>query len=364
MDHLYLVPGFFGFANFGDLKYFAHVRQYLGRQLPTGWEIHYVPTKPTARLRRRAARLLEVIDRTAEPGARVHVIGHSTGGLDARLLVSPGFALPPESPPVDLWVPRIRTVVGIATPHHGTPLARVFASALGQQLLRLVSAISVHTIRLGSLPLPVVGRLGEALAWAKPGRLEGGVLEQLFRDVVRDFDASRRDALVAFFREMSTDQGLITQLTPEAMDIFNTNVEQAAGVRYGSVVTRARPPAGVAGNGPYLLYRALHQMTCPGPNDELPQPSAGQSEVLRVAYGDDPNQSSNDAIVPTLSQLFGEVVHAVWADHLDVIGHFGDPLCRPPHVDWLPTRTGFRRPEFEALWGNVARFLSRTGPHG
>ena len=65
----------------------------------------------------------------------------------------------------------------------------------------------------------------------------------------------------------------------------------------------------------------------------------------------------NDAMVPTRSQVWGEVVHAAWGDHLDVIGHFHAPERAPLHVDWMRTMSGFGRAEFEAMWDDVATFV-------
>jgi hypothetical protein len=70
-----------------------------------------------------------------------------------------------------------------------------------------------------------------------------------------------------------------------------------------------------------------------------------------------PSAAANDGIVPTLSQAWGQVVHAAVADHLDVLGHFRDAEHDPPHVDWLVSGSDFDRRRFEALWGDVARFL-------
>jgi hypothetical protein len=54
-------------------------------------------------------------------------------------------------------------------------------------------------------------------------------------------------------------------------------------------------------------------------------------------------------------------VHATWADHLDVVGHFDDPAHEPPHFDWLATGTGFGRAHFVRLWTDVAAFIA-PGP--
>jgi hypothetical protein len=82
--------------------------------------------------------------------------------------------------------------------------------------------------------------------------------------------------------------------------------------------------------------------------------------VLRRAYGRIPDAAANDGIVPTLSQLHGELVSAVWADHHDVIGHFNRPGHVPPHFDWMASGTGFDRAQFEQVWTRVARFLAAT----
>jgi hypothetical protein len=78
---------------------------------------------------------------------------------------------------------------------------------------------------------------------------------------------------------------------------------------------------------------------------------------LRGAYRALPSAVANDGIVPTLSQTWGQVIHAAVADHLDVLGHFRDAAHEPPHVDWLVSGSGFDRGRFEALWGDVVRFL-------
>ena len=62
--------------------------------------------------------------------------------------------------------------------------------------------------------------------------------------------------------------------------------------------------------------------------------------------------------MPTRSQVWGHVLHAAIADHLDVLGHFRDASHDPPHVDWLVTGSGFDRARFEVLWGDVTRFLT------
>ena len=65
-QHVFLIPGFFGFDNLGDLAYFAHAREALidwCRRAGVEVRVHTVPTLPTASLRLRAR---AVVDRMSE----------------------------------------------------------------------------------------------------------------------------------------------------------------------------------------------------------------------------------------------------------------------------------------------------------
>jgi triacylglycerol lipase len=61
--------------------------------------------------------------------------------------------------------------------------------------------------------------------------------------------------------------------------------------------------------------------------------------------------------VPTNSQIWGELIHATTADHLDVVGHFGDVSPDSPAADWLPSDSGFDAAGFGRLWDDVASFI-------
>jgi triacylglycerol lipase len=373
VHHVYLVPGFFGFANLGDLAYFGHVREFLLAAFARrglGLHVDVVVTRPTASLPRRAERVVTTIARTLHDDAGpVHLIGHSSGGLDVRLLLSSGVTLPTELD-VERWVRQVRTAVTVATPHHGTPLAAFFTSLLGRQVLRALSLSTIYLLRFGRLPLSALLELGAAVA-----RLDGllglnsGLLDQLYEQLLADFSPERRLALTTFFGEVEGDQALLTQLTPEAMEVFNACTRVRPGVRAGSVVTRARPPTlGAAldvgfdptGQATHAIYRALHRLTR-FPPERVPPLEDAQADVLRTAFGTLPDAAANDGVVPTRSQAWGEVIHAVEADHLDVVGHYGDPAHDPPHIDWITTGTGCNTERFEELWSAVVEWMLRDG---
>lgn len=367
--HVYLVPGFFGFANFGDFRYFAHVREHLEAWLAERGidaQIHYAPTFPTASLRRRAGRLIEIIAETAGSGDEpIHLIGHSTGGLDARMAVAPRASLV-CGVDVEPLAARVRTVVAVATPHYGAPTAAFFTSLLGQRILFLLSLITIHAIRLGTIPLPALVVLASALGTTGAGRLvSGGVMEQVYDLVLKDFSPERRLQIEKVFAQVQRDQTLLVQLTPEGLDLFNALATERDGVRRGCVVAQARPPsigrqlrvgASPTNQAMYNVFRALYAIASTLPEDVLPVPDDAQAIALIRAYGRVPSARGNDAMVPTRSQVWGEVVHAAWADHLDVIGHFHAPDGEPRHVDWMRTMSDFGRREHAAMWDDVARF--------
>jgi hypothetical protein len=82
-----------------------------------------------------------------------------------------------------------------------------------------------------------------------------------------------------------------------------------------------------------------------------------QERALVRAYDRLPTLKDNDGMVPTLSQVWGEVIHAAWGDHLDAIGHFYLPTHVPPHFDWLNSGARFTLEEFERIWIDVARYI-------
>src|SRR5687767_13115540 len=88
----------FGFGKLATYDYFAHVERALSRRFrDAGHELesHVVDVAPTASIRRRAVRLAELVAATCGTDrGPLHVLGHSTGGLDARLVSSPSARLP------------------------------------------------------------------------------------------------------------------------------------------------------------------------------------------------------------------------------------------------------------------------------
>jgi triacylglycerol lipase len=365
--HVLLVPGFFGFATLGEFAYFAHVRDFLVEALPEVGvlgEVDVVHTIPTASLERRAALLAQTAAKLLKTkgGGSLSLIGHSSGGLDARLLASPGAELP-TSVDVERIASTLRAIVTVATPHFGTPLAHLFRSLFGQQLLKLLSLSTIYALRAGRLPIRVVLRLAGVF---RKREAPSSVVDQLWAQLLHDFSADRRKAIEQFFGEVGSDRDLVSQITPAGTSAFNASTTNRAGVRYGCIVTRARPP-GVrsflrAGTDPYAhathsLFVALYRLASRTRANQVHVSREGIGALSR-AYRSRVDARANDGMVPTLSQVWGEVIRVAWADHHDIIGHFDHPTHVPPHFDWVASGTGFDRDHFESIWRDVATFVA------
>ncbi len=371
---VYLVPGFLGFVNLGRITYFGHVRHFLSERfgaLGVDARIHLVRSPPTASLPTRAARLAEAIARTARSGdGPLHLIGHSSGGLDVRLLTAPGVGLPTRAP-CERLAARVRTVVTVSTPHHGTPLAAFFTTLRGQQLLQVLSLNTIYVLHFGHLPISALLWMGGMVLRFGNLVVNSELLDELFSRLLEDFSVGRRRAVRSLLRDVVGDQSLMLQLTPEAMEVFNASVLARPGIRYGAVVTQAPRPSfratlavglDPAAQVTHAVYAGLHQLNAAAKRRAAARLTASQTRVLKRSYGATPLAGTNDGIVPTLSQVFGHVIHAAVADHLDALGHFGDAALDPPHVDWLVSGSAFDRQRFEALWTDVASFLVDDAP--
>lgn len=366
-----LVPGFFGFGRFGDLSYFNGVSDVLADALATRGiqaTITEVTTLPTASIRVRAARVLETLVHVAGQGqGPIHVVGHSTGGLDARLAIAPTASLPTEVRDFDYE--RVHTLVSVCCPHFGTPLASFFSSALGKPLLRLFARYWMWVLRRGRIPLKILLRLGYLVVRLRdPFRKRRGTLDELYEKLLDDFSDERRAELIDFLDAVSSDQSLLFQLTPAGCDLLNACTADP-GVRYGCVVARApsaslrslfRSALDLYTQIVHPVYALLHAIAARGESNLTPEPVPAQAERLLGAYGAAPAPGDNDGIVPTNSQVWGEVIYATKGDHLDVVGQFGRSDERGWGGDWIPSYAGFSELEFSELWSKVADFIAES----
>lgn len=397
----------FGFGRLATYDYFAHVQRALTRRFADAGhrlEAHVVDVSPTASIRRRAVRLAELVAKTSEDGEGViHLLGHSTGGLDARLVASPSARIPTAKENL-AWLSRLRSVTTMSTPHYGTPLASFFATVSGQRMLYAVSALTFIGLSLGAPPLAAasalvvaIGRLDRTLG------VELRLLDRTTDALLKALEPATSKEVRGYLDAIRRDQGAMIQLTPEAMDLFQAGIEDRPGVFYQCTCVQAPPPRpstlarSFATTSPWraissaifttmygLTARYDEQYPCAGPASEATEEV---DAVLRKAFdGKAPGARANDGVVPALSQIWGHLAWAGYADHLDVLGHFPgvvtpqrswssvfgggraravelaaesggvapDPAADTRHVDWLRSGANFD----ERAWGSLMDALA------
>lgn len=355
----------FGFGKLATYDYFAHVSRALRQRfVAAGEEVEtfVVDVAPTASIRRRAARLAELVARTSKDGDQgpIHLLGHSTGGLDARLVASPSARIPVSDEKLS-WLSRLRSVTTMSTPHYGTPLASFFATVSGQRMLYAVSALTVIGLSLGAPPLAAasalvvaIGQLDHALG------IELQILERTTDTLLKALEPASSREVRAYLDAITQDQGAVIQVTPEAMDLFIAGVEDRPDVFYQCTCSMAPSPSAKrlarAMLSPWgaissTLFTTLYGITsryderypCSAMGGDVRTTRAAE-ETLRAAFGELPSARANDGVVPTRSQVWGKIAWAGAGDHLDVIGHFPSPVePKPPFWSrWLRRRRSNR----------------------
>jgi triacylglycerol lipase len=378
-QHVYFSPGMFGFGQLGSYNYFAHVQRELGLRFATaGHELvpHVIEDLPTASVRRRATRLANLVARTSSGRDPIHLLGHSTGGLDARLVASPARCGATDDT-LD-WLPRLRSVTTMNTPHFGTPLASFFTTSNGQRILAALSVLTVAGLSLGSKPLAATSVILGFLRGTDtsfPFKLR--MLDRSIESVVAMIDDARSPEVRTFLTAIQDDQGSMLQLSPESMDLVAAGFEDRPAVLYQSTASMApspKPRRWLATLGhptralSLSLFYGLHRLTadhderypCAAMRGTAPWSSDRNEAHLAQALPSDVPLDANDGVVPIRSQLWGTLVWAGLADHLDVLGHFRDdrdPETVAPelrHCDWLTSGSQFDRARFSTLMDAIA----------
>lgn len=386
-DAIILIPGFFGFSELAGVSYFDAVDGQLsqGAGIARNSIVHLAPP-PTGALWRRVNVLCKQVESLCQAGKKsIHLIGHSTGGLDIRLFLNEGFDWPGGPPPSDraAMFGRIGRAIAISAPHAGTPIATRLSGAMecAIPLFWLLSILAKH------------GRshvAGASGAFARAhAALEGGALSQAHVDdalVASGLGPTERTEIGDYLAQIADDHVLIEELTPTAMDNLNSALRPESAVRLHNFVTVAPPPDRVSGFGAAarallsaparlvptaiaeafrfedvlarLVQRAIYAFAYdeadprPGPFPSVPPWVASRAPEGLERFRD----RARDGVVPVASQsAFGEVEQLVYGDHLDVVGHYDGG--RLGGVTVFNSGSGFDDVRMETLWGAIARML-------
>lgn len=380
---VFLLPGILGFERFSTFAYFADrvvaaLRAGLECASNQAVPVIPVPIPPTAPLRERQRRLVKTLaDRLHalehEYGSRtVHLVGHSTGGVDATLLTEEfpigggdWADLDPRAPALRR---RIRSVITIASPHQGgclarDPVARLLAARDPRGLLPFMKLLAsfglsaVHDVELGDFlfSLKREGAKSARFVWnllprweliddldpsriPPRGRRLPGVVRRTFVTVVGKprLDTCAVAPADHFFRQLSARaEGSLTGCTEEG------ELVQASLARLREAL-KAPPFEG------FVIK-----------SDDVELPIELGAEV-------------NDGVVNAARQLIDphdrdELAGIVVADHFDVVGYYDryvfslgkDGHEQASHVlsGFLHSGSGFGDREFFDLYRRVAKVI-------
>jgi pimeloyl-ACP methyl ester carboxylesterase len=384
---VFLVPGLLGFESIWTFSYFADrvvaalrscLEQSLGQPVP----VIAVPIPPTASLKERQRRLTKTLaDRVhaLEQGhgaLRVHLVGHSTGGVDANLLTA-------EQPmDADSWLDidarapalrdRIRSVVSIASPHQGACIVRdpaaqflsrrdrlrgipELANLFGGFLKSAASDIEVRHLKISLLS-------------------EGAKATRLLRDVLSewkllpDLDPTRSPIVLEGKRDV-VRKSFVTiagSAIPEAASnspadsLFRDLFERASGWSNGSAETGEWVRSSVNRLKQALASETAEQLVIKSSQTELPT-------ELDAGHNDGVVNSARQLMNPDdLDELAGIVV----ADHFDVVGYYDRRIWSVDdegHEQFTMLPSGllhsgscFRDDEFFELYQRVANVIANA----
>jgi pimeloyl-ACP methyl ester carboxylesterase len=372
MQHaIALVPGFLGFDHHGETSYFADrfiagLRGNLEAKCEASILVSTVSTLPIGSLAARQPRLIADLRglEQAYGGPFVwHLVGHSTGGLDAALLArteglvfengrsrfsgKPIGAADPAAPAAL----RLASVTTLAAPHYGTSLSQV--------------------------PLVKMSR-GDGVTRAALLDLLEGVKAAAQRDALRDriefaLGSAREGDTPRFLAHLLFGDELAGDLDPAvAGDLTGTKNRRKQGERdevaIFSIATVAPPPPD---DLPDRLFHLLWTWTKNGAEAESMNspdlPALDDIPVIAKDRGDVPSpigRGDSDGVVDTDRQvdLGGTFAGLVLADHGDVVGRYRrtDPLRDGEMIDpgLLTSGARFDDESFFRLLDLVARGIA------
>jgi pimeloyl-ACP methyl ester carboxylesterase len=335
---VFLVPGLLGFENFSSFRYFgdrvvAALRSGLEARLGSRVPVVALPIAPTASLAERQRHLVRSLaDRLhrlehGKKALKVHLVGHSTGGVDANLLTHArprGAAAWSEvDSRAGILRDRIRSVVSIASPLQGTcitrdPVARLLNDrdprGVPGLLLMLGSfaASSIKDVELGDFAASSLHELRKTARFVQQISKRWALLDDLEPSKSIDLDGLKKDVVRRSFVTITGRARLGEANVTPPDGFFRALSERAEGWKTGCAEEGEHVLASVARLKRALTAENVESLLVRSPGIELP-------DVLDAGH--------NDGVVNSARQLLNpndpdELAAIVLADHFDVVGYY------------------------------------------
>ncbi|WP_437674522.1 esterase/lipase family protein [Sorangium sp. So ce131] len=367
-DVVVLVPGFLGFGRVGEFYYFAErvisvirgaLEMRLGRPVPV------VPccTLPMGRLAHRQEfllRWLTSLDAQFDGARRIHLVGHSAGGVDAELLTC-AEAISNDG---GSWgdAARVRgkiaSVTAIASPFHGTYLATSEVARFvrsPKQNLRSAVSVARMLLILADLVVRTPGSVDIARGMLSSKPETAKFLFQLWQN--RDLIDDLSPASMARLRQSCRSEGrvpvtcfvtttLATEQASRDADAFFLELRRFT-AEHGAAEATSSMKASLA----LLTKHADAAIRCP--DVDVPSFDLGAS----------------DGVVNSACQILdpaspGGLGGICVADHADVLGHYDrkDELIPGPPLNAGLFHSGsrFGDDQFFELYKRVASAIARA----
>ena len=267
-----LAHGFFGFDTFAGVDFVQYYFQVKDDLAAHGEPLVFTPAvdpfnSSAFRGQQLYQHILTILQQTGH--AKVNIIGHSQGGLDARVVAH-------DHPEV------VASVITLQTPHQGSPIADIALKAVDSPHLQ-----GVVDFLLQAVGAPLYDQVGDTTSLAKP---------------LYDFSS-------------------------EGIAVFNANYPDSAGVYYASVAGRSDWHLG---GSTCQVSNAPGFIKAYNTNLDPIDPLFDLSEQLLDGGLTDPYP--NDGMVRAKDAIWGEFLGCVPADHMDMVGQllgdhpgFGNP---------------------------------------
>jgi pimeloyl-ACP methyl ester carboxylesterase len=335
---VFLVPGLLGFENFSSFRYFGDrvvsaLRSGLEARLGSRVPVVALPIAPTASLAERQRVLVRSLaDRLhrlehGHKALKVHLVGHSTGGVDANLLTHArprgASAWSEVDSRAGVLRDRIRSVISIASPLQGTcitrdPVARLLNDRDPRGLpgllnmLGLFAVSALKDVELGDFAASSLHELGKTARFVREVTKRWALLDDLEPSRSIDLAGLKKDVVRRSFVTITGRAPLGEANVTPPDGFFRALSERAEGWKTGCAEEGEHVLASVARLKQALAAEDASSLLLRAPGIEVP-------DLLDAGH--------NDGVVNSARQLLdpsdpNELAAIVVADHFDVVGYY------------------------------------------